>query len=116
MKVLVSLFLLSIWYGLAYSANSILPEHRANMWKNETYGQFVNRIIDSGIYTLPGNHCFFNEGSMGDQFCRPKMDSCCYVKFKWVCYAVRTKPTEGKCNPHKGTHRPASYYLNTTKY
>ncbi|KAI1296594.1 hypothetical protein HDE_04953 [Halotydeus destructor] len=72
------------YYSLATPPVSKNPAFDSKRLKNETESEHRERLAELGIYTLPGGKCY-HTSSPEEEWCIPKMDSCCYGMFKGIC-------------------------------
>ncbi|KAI1296596.1 hypothetical protein HDE_04951 [Halotydeus destructor] len=113
MKVAIFMAVIFLaYYTLAgsppVSKNPGLDSKRRN---NETDREYKERMGDLGIFTLPGGKCYHDgETSLDDEWCIPKMDSCCYGMFKCIC--IGRKHHWGRCKRHQTYYGPADKYLH----
>ncbi|KAI1296528.1 hypothetical protein HDE_05137 [Halotydeus destructor] len=91
------------------------PDHRPYLRKGESTRDFFYRKARTGCYSLPNKECLL--GYMHDDFetqgngcwdTSTGFDSCCYGKWKFVCW-------DGLCDAYdEGRDGPRALYANLT--
>ncbi|KAI1301674.1 hypothetical protein HDE_02798 [Halotydeus destructor] len=89
MKVVILVVIVSLGHCVDRSK---YPKERADeMLEGETYIDYKSRKVMSGIYNIPGGHCYHDEYSLINRYCQVNIDSCCFKKHNFIadCYQER---------------------------
>ncbi|KAI1296880.1 hypothetical protein HDE_05072 [Halotydeus destructor] len=120
---LALLFLFLTFHCLAreYNPKYDLAPRAGKQRPNESKASFHDRMIDSGVYTLPGDGCIYpDEDYFSESRCIQEEDSCCFKKLGWICMGQVTNPMRaGRCKRFKAEDEDEYYkltnFFNTTE-